>query len=419
MSYLNSSQIKTIIDKLGSEYDNLIETRGRLETDCSKLREMIENQITQIQSINNDFEKLRTDYQQHVQNKTNTGYVAESNAIPKEEESTENWQVKQINPSQEIDNPVTISLLAEIVDISVICSTAFSPNNTCLAIGSNRTLRIYNIQEDDFVLQYTISDGNTSEANHIRSLTWTPDSKYVICGGEDHYIRVFEIENKSLLATIEAGIGEVFQIQCAHKENYFATVTGDGALSLWKQDKYTKLWSSKRPGKDVVATSLSISDDDKTIAVGFQDNSLVFWDVESQSIIYQHECHSSGIYATQYLPGNKRIITSGLDSDINIWDVEKNGKEISMKLWKKLEGHTSYVLTLSIDATGKWLLSGSKDLKVILSSLEKGEMYYSIEAHTNTIITVSFNQSGNMFCTGSGDKSVKIWSLAVEQPVQE
>ena len=424
MSYLQSNQVRSLLDGLGNEYDSLIENKNKLETDCNKLKELIESQINQIQQINNEFEKLRFDFHQHL----NGGNIAQ---IPKNinpdppqnltnESNEQEWIIENIENTSMNTDPVQISLLAEIVDVSVISSTSFSPDGNLLAIGSDKNLRVYDINNDTFQLQSPIKDSKEDVPNHIRSLAWSPDSRYIICGGEDHFVRVFELSSKVLISHFKAGEGEVFQLQCAHKSNFFATATGDGYLALWRLDTYTKIWNSTpfNLNNSSPATSLSISDDDKIIAVGYGDNKIVFWNVETQKAIYEHLCHSQGIYATQFVPGSKRIITSSLDTTIKIWDIEYKNDLISLKLWKELDGHTNYVLTLAIESKGKWLLSGSKDLTVKLSSLESGLMVYNLKAHTNTVITVSFNNQGTMFCTGSGDHSVKIWSMNPEDSVQ-
>jgi len=420
MSYLSPSQIRNLLDSLIAEYETLLENRNKLEVDCNKLKEYIEVQITQINALNNDFIKLKDE---------NVGTVnynqGRGNQLPQQmdqqadDQGEQDWEVQPMIPVESIKDPIHVSLVAEIVDVSIICSTAFSPDNSCLAIGSNKTLRVYHIINDNFVFQHTIADSSDGQNNHIRSLAWSPDNRYVICGGEDHYMRVFDIMNNTLAASILVGKGEVSGVQCDKGGKFYATVNGDGAVSFWAYDSNQLLWTGIREdAKDTLATCICFSDDDKLAAVGYGDNYLAIWDIESKKIVYQLECHSGGVYSVKFVPKNKKIITSSLDSTIKIWDFNAQDKNYSMTLFKTLKGHTDYVLTLDVDPSGKWLLSGSKDLHAILTYIETGDMIYRIKAHTNTIITASFNTQGTTFCTGSGDQSVKIWSIAEADSVQ-
>jgi hypothetical protein len=45
--------------------------------------------------------------------------------------------------ADKIDRPLMITLLGTILDVSVICITAFTPDRACLAIGADETLRVH------------------------------------------------------------------------------------------------------------------------------------------------------------------------------------------------------------------------------------------------------------------------------------
>ena len=447
-----SNPFRNILDSISNEYEVLLESKTKLEADCQKLNDFIEIQIQQIQQLNMDFQKLKHEFAlrqeqyspkqmiappqtmlppvppvpQAIEEQQQQQQIQQQQAQmppppppqqqPAEESAENNWEIVPLIPNVQSD----ISLLAEIVDVSVICSTAFSPDNTSLAIGSNKTLRVYNINDDQFLLQFVI-EGPEEVSNHIRTVSWTPDSRFIIAGGEDHNIRIFDMGNKgNLIATFEAGEGEVFQLECSRSGNFFVAVTGDGALTVWDLShdpakRYTKLWQVKRetndPNHKIIATSLSLSHNDRFVAVGYDDNYVAIWDLEAHSCAFSSETHTQGVYAIKFIPGDQKLATASLDSTVKLWNIRYTEKGIELELWRTLTGHTNYALCLAVDPTGKWLISGSKDLTAILTSLDKGEMVFAVKSHSNSIITVAFNSNGTMFATGSGDKSIKIWQF--------
>ncbi|OHT11898.1 Transcriptional repressor tup11-related protein [Tritrichomonas foetus] len=436
MSFLSPQDLRGLFDQLCSEYEYLSDNRSKLEADCNKLREYIEAQVTQIKQLNQDFEKLKQEFAQRgaelpprqtapvaqvppqSQSAQQIQYSGEQGQQqPQEEPPEQDWEL--ITLAEKIQKPVIIALLAEIVDISVICSTAFSPDGTCLAIGSDKTLRVYNIDKDDFLLQHTIGDNDEEgTTNHVRSISWTADSQKIVCGGEDGHIRVFELPNGEMTQNFEAGNGEVFQVQISASGTFFAAVTGDGCLTLISMTDFSRLAVMTRQmpenSQPIVATSLAVSNDDKKIVVGYSDKVIALWDAETKACLVEKECHKDGVYAVKFLP-NGKMVSASLDSTVKIWNIIEENGQTKLELWKELDGHTNFVLSLAVDPSGTWLLSGSKDLSARLSNVETGEMIYSIKAHTNSIITVAFNPSGLMFCTGSGDQSVKIWSITPEE----
>ena len=321
-----------------------------------------------------------------------------------------------------IEHPLIVNLFAEIVDVSVICSTDFSPDGTSLAIGSDRTLRVYDIEKDAFLFQYNIEDSESQ--NHIRSICWTNDGSQIICGGEDGKIRVLNLPivsapEQDQVRCFEAASGEVFQVCLSPDNSLLAAVSGNGALSLFKREDYSLICTLERDESNTVATALAISPDNKIIAVGYSDSYVSLWDAETHKQLAMEVLHSQGVYAVKFAPSPSpdryRLVTGSLDNSVKILDLIPVDDKIEFEVRNNMEGHSSFVLALAIDPTGEWLLSGSKDLTAKLSSLSTGQMIYSIKAHSNSVITVAFSPKGNMFCTGSGDHIVKIWSMVPEE----
>lgn len=424
-------ELRELFERLASQYEYLSDNRTKLEGDCAKLREYIDSQVQQIQSLNADFEKLRLDYVQRrgqidarlaLESEARRPPAPISPAIPAEDPPEQDWEVELIIPPEKIDNPLIISLLAEILDVSVVCSTAFSPDGACLAIGSDKTLRVYNIEKDSFLFEHTLDDADQSQTNHIRSIAWAADSKTLLCGGEDGKLRVFGIGTDSgTLRKLDVSDGEVFQVAISNDNSYFAAASGDGVVSLFRLGDFELIGRMQRDAEigPLVATSVAISPDDRLVAVGYGDLYVGLWDFATRRLICETRCHTLGVYAVKFVPNSRRLVTASLDATVKIWDVVPRDDGVSLELYKSLEGHSSYVLSLAVDPTGDLILSGSKDLTACVSSISAGAMLYRVKGHTNSIITVAYNPNGTMFCTGSGDQAVKVWSVMPEDAVED
>jgi WD40 repeat protein len=160
----------------------------------------------------------------------------------------------------------------EILDVSVICSTAFSPNCACLAIGAYKILRVYIIDIDKFIFGCPLSDSDGKASNHIPSITWTNDNEGVLCGCEDGKVRILSVTQGALVHAIEVGTGEVFQVALSTSNGYFVAAAGDGVLSLYELSSLDLLRNLQRETDAlIVAISTAISPDDRYIAVGYSD----------------------------------------------------------------------------------------------------------------------------------------------------
>jgi WD40 repeat protein len=448
---LSVQDAKTLLSELLNEYDALIEKRKSLEDDCQKMKSFIQSQVSTIQTITKEIEAFRIEYEKHYrpgitpqqqaeyqpslqtsqqqmyqqqgafqQQQSYNQPVQGQETVEQHEQPDEAVNLILLEPEESITHSCNVTLYAEIIDQSVICSTAFSPDGINLAIGSDKIIRVYNLEQDAFVLQGITSNSQNSEQNnHVRSISWTPDSKRVFCGLEDHSIYVFEVsteeseENNQPIKIINAGEGDVFQVLCFPDGTRFASSTGDGKIKIWDANTYQclvtyqKSVKSEEDGSISISPSIALSPDGETLAAGYSDSSVVFWNLTTGKKIFDKKCHNEGVYSVLFTPDGKRLITSSLDYTVKIWNVLPG----DIELWKTLDKHKEYVLTLSIDPTGKWLISGSKDMSCIITRIDEGRMLYQLKNHENSVITVSFNPNGKLFCSGSGDKYVKIWNF--------
>ena len=73
--------------------------------------------------------------------------------------------------------------------------------------------------------------------------------------------------------------------------------------------------------------------------------------------------HKKAITHLQWMPDNKKIITSSKDCNLAMWDLETQQKLFfkGEKFNRKIEGHFDEVCTFAISPNGKYLVSGGKD----------------------------------------------------------
>ena len=77
----------------------------------------------------------------------------------------------------------------------------------------------------------------------------------------------------------------------------------------------------------------------------------------------------------------------------------------------KLVGHLGAVYTIDIDATDKYLVSGSDDKTAKLWDFKTGKLIRTFSGHNGAITYVKITPDGKRLITSSRDGSVKIWNL--------
>jgi tetratricopeptide (TPR) repeat protein len=118
------------------------------------------------------------------------------------------------------------------------------------------------------------------------------------------------------------------------------------------------------------------------------------------------EGHSSYVLSVSFSPDGKTIASASYDNTVKLWNLE--GKEL-----KTLKGHSSTVTSVSFSPDGKTIASASLDDTVKLWNLE-GKELKTLKGHSSTVTSVSFSPDGKTIASASADKTVKLWNFDFE-----
>ena len=75
-----------------------------------------------------------------------------------------------------------------------------------------------------------------------------------------------------------------------------------------------------------------------------------------------------------------------------------------------LQGHTSWVLDLSIIPNGQYMASASNDKTVKIWDLETHENIATIQQHTDTVWGVDWNSDGTKLVSSGADNTLIIYN---------
>ena len=165
-----------------------------------------------------------------------------------------------------------------------------------------------------------------------RALAFFPDGKQLASAGDDHIIRIWDLERHTSRA-VEGHDGPVYAL----------AVSPDG----------TRMLSG---GADLVAR---------------------LWDVSSGKALALLEGHTAAVRAVAFLP-HDRALTAGDDGTLRLWDLRDEQQ------LKELEGHANAVAAMSTSADGTEAASIDTDGVVCLWDLNRCERVWTFRPAPET-----------------------------------
>lgn len=165
------------------------------------------------------------------------------------------------------------------------------------------------------------------------------------------------------------------------------------------------LHSASAPG--ILALDISLKDTAKVVTGGNDKNAIVF-NKDSEQVIAIMQGHTKKVTSVIFHTDEDLVFTASQDQTIRVWGVQQTAPCAHI-----IRAHSGPVTSLSLHATGDYLLSSASDGYWAFSDVRAGKVLTKItdNAQQQGLTCCQFHPDGLIFATGSEDAMIKIWDL--------
>ncbi|GIL71256.1 hypothetical protein Vretifemale_1855, partial [Volvox reticuliferus] len=262
----------------------------------------------------------------------------------------------------------TTLTLGEVSEGITCCHIA--QENDFVVVGSAKG-NVYSWDTDTGTVAHMYEAGHKGAVQFAQVYSLPSYGRCVVsCGAKDHTVVVWDLLSGEPRALIEIK-------ELEHAKNLKYDVTRDGArVVVWCTD-----------------------------SVPFPN--LVVVDVMSQNKISVY-CHEGLVRQAVFTPNGDRIISTGNDNRLQVWDT------FSLENLVTMSGHDGSVLCCAVNETATRVVSGGEDCSVRLWSLDDGKQLLAFQAQDEPIKQVQFSSSGQKILSCDVTGRVYVWSMHAE-----
>lgn len=192
----------------------------------------------------------------------------------------------------------------------------------------------------------------------VYALCYIKEEEKLLIGQNFEGLRLIDLNSNKEISSIQITPSAIFDIQVWKNQVFVAC--GDGVLIVLDLDQWMVRKHIKTSDKS--ARRIAINPIERDFAVGYSDHSIRIFDLQSLELKMVIPAHNNSVFALQYSPDWKFLLSGSRDAHLKVWEVEK-----------------------------------------------KYQLYESIVAHMFAINDIAFSPDGNYFATCSMDKSIKLW----------
>ncbi|XP_041457749.1 protein NEDD1-like [Lytechinus variegatus] len=265
-----------------------------------------------------------------------------------------------------------------------ISSLCWSHNNQLLASASSvgdKIVLSYGKSLSANVIELAVGDKQTC-------LSINSTSRYMVCGGKNKLISIWDVKNKKLKRTYKEHRDSVSCVIFNWNDSYLASGSASGEILLHNvvsgQPGSPMLVSNGQTVRDVGYSYFKKS----LLAAASDDGSLTLWDTNTSKLVTSFsDAHNAPATALSFSPLNNLLLaSSGLDKRVVCYDV--NGRSVI-----KTMAVESPLTSLSFMQDGATLAAGSTRGKIYVFDLRKGSSpLNTLNAHKSSVQAIKFQK---------------------------
>jgi WD40 repeat protein len=279
----------------------------------------------------------------------------------------------------------------------------------------------------DLELAFTLEPDSPGE---VWAMEISPDKKWLVSGGKDTKVRVWDLNLRKVLQTFEPHQGLIHSVTISPDGKTVVSSGREpgtcrwdvGSGKLMKKVIFSDTWvtdginEGPRPWHSNAAR---ISPDGKVLALPLIQHIAICNPqtlAEQGARIAGHQpgkqdptvplggVFNLGVDAAAFSPDSARLVSGGSDRVARIWDV-KTRKELAV-----LKGHTELICAVSFSPDGNRVATASRDGTVRTWEAKTGKQLRSWTLGIAAWYSVSFGASGRWLVAANNLSAVKLWN---------
>lgn len=182
------------------------------------------------------------------------------------------------------------------------------------------------------------------------------------------------------------------------------TAGSDGKILKWNmKDNTFSVFADNK----IINRSIAFTSDGKWLACASQKAAIQLFDLKAEGQTKNLIGHKGAVWSIAFTPDNSKLISSGADSSVLLWDLNTLSSKVIAKGNK--------VRVLAINNSGTFVVGSTEDGKVIIYDLKNNTSSSLSDEKNNVVYALTFSNDGSLIATGDLQGNVKIWNLASKE----
>lgn len=241
----------------------------------------------------------------------------------------------------------------------------------------------------------------------VYALCYYAERNVLIIGQNFDGIHLIDLNDRKQVGSIKLGTSAIFDIKVLKDRIFVALASGE----VHVLDITTLKTIEVLANSDKSARSISISQLNGHLAVGYSDNIIRVFSLVDFSLLHEIEAHKISVFAVRYSPDERYLISGSRDAHLKIWNVQHK-----YALKESIVAHMYAINHLDFSADGKHFVTCSMDKSIKVWDAETFQLLKVIDkarhaGHGTSVNKLLWTNHNNLLVSASDDRSISIWDI--------
>jgi len=275
-------------------------------------------------------------------------------------------------------DPITGQLVRSLLSKRHGHSIGLSDDGARLISGSSsNSISLWNVSQSKAEREFAVPRPSRFVPDQV---ALSADGKLIAGGGRDSTIKLWDAATGRELFTLAGHKKGIWDLAFSPDGKLLASAGQDADIKLWSTATGQEVNTLTAHSGGVGA--IAFSSDGKKLASGSQDRMILLWNVAAGDSGVAYLGHQEWVNAVAFSPDGTKLASGSLDGEVRIWEVPVRGPQEEPVVIKRplqtLTGHTGGINSLTFNADGKLLISGSSDASMKLWDVSTGRELASL-----------------------------------------
>lgn len=212
-----------------------------------------------------------------------------------------------------------------------INTAAFNSTGDWIALGSSNLgqLLVWEWQSEQYIMK---QQGHSTEMNCV---AYSPDGQYIVTGGEDAKVKVWNVSNGFCFVTFSEHTGAVTALEFSLSKKFLVSASLDGTVRAYDLIRYRnfRTFTSPRP---VQFSCLALDHSGELVVAGGRDIFEIYlWSVKLGRLLEVLSGHEGPVSSLAFAPiaTSSTLVSGSWDDTIRIWNcLESSGDHETIEI---------------------------------------------------------------------------------------